>query len=278
MEGGVGAGGWDFARAKGVGPGGGAIIGYRDVGGVGLDLRVAGTSAVTVVIEFGGGEVLIDDAVGQRRVGGFVAGLPIEAMRIRSEGAACVEVRLSPVRAYSVLGIAPGDLGRGAVGVDELFGGRVRRLREQLAEAGTWEERFALTNVFLGQGDTGMRGPDPEVVEVWDRIRVSQGRVRIGEVAEEVGWSHKRLWGRFEGQIGLTPKRAAMLVRFRHAVDGLLAGGAAAEVAVECGYSDQAHLCRDVAAFARNTPRGVAANHLPSIARQRHRAWGKFVQ
>ncbi len=189
-----------------------------------------------------------------------------------------MEVRLSPVRAYSVLGVAPGELGRRAVGVEELFGERVGRLREQLAEAGSWDERFALTNVFLGQGDTGWRGPDPEVIEVWERIRASHGQVRIGEVAEEIGWSHKRLWGRFEGQIGLTPKRVAMLVRFRHAVDELLAGGAAAEVAVECGYSDQAHLCRDVAAFAGSTPRGVAANHLPSIARQRYRAWGKFVQ
>ncbi len=30
---------------------------------------------------------------------------------------------------------------------------------------------------------------------------------------------------------------AAMLARFRHALDGLLAGGSAADVAVDCGYS-----------------------------------------
>ncbi|WP_280268604.1 helix-turn-helix domain-containing protein [Nocardia wallacei] len=257
-------------------PVGAAMIGYRDGGG--LDLRVAGAPAVTLVIEFGDRGLTVDDADGRRTLGGFVVGLPAEPMRIRSERAECIEVRLSPIQAYSLLGVPPAELGRGAVGMEELWGPRARRLRAQLADAATWEGRFALTKSFLAQQIRPMRSPDPEVIAGWHRILASHGRVRVGELAESSGWSRKRLWARFESQIGLTPKRAAMLVRFRYAVDGLLAGRPAADVAATCGYTDQAHLCRDVSIFADHTPGALTSNYLPAIAQDRYRAWGTFFQ
>ncbi|WP_330185783.1 helix-turn-helix domain-containing protein [Nocardia sp. NBC_01503] len=269
--------GWDFAGVADAALGG-AMIGYRDLCGSGLGLQVAGTAAITVLIGFGDREVIVDDAVGRRTSGGFVVGLPVEAMCVRSERAECVEVRLSPLRAYSLLGIAPTDLGRGAVGLEELWGSRVQRLRARLAESRSWDDRFALTKSFLTQGERPMRAPDPEVLSGWNRILRSHGQVRIGELAEDVGWSHKRLGARFESQIGLAPKRAAMLVRFRYAVDGLLAGRPAADVAIESGYTDQAHLCRDVSIFADRTPRALSAAYQPAISRYRYRAWGKFFQ
>ncbi|MFC9993928.1 helix-turn-helix domain-containing protein [Nocardia sp. NPDC127526] len=269
---------WDFAGPADAVPLGARIIGYRQVGGAALDLRVAAAAAVTVLIEFGDDGLTIDDAVGRRTVGGLVAGLPLEAMHIRAERAQCIEVRLSPLQAYSLLGIAPADLGRGAVALDELWGARAGRLREQLASASSWDERFAVTTSFLAQQDRSSRAPDPEVVEGWHRILGSGGQVKIGGLAESLGWSHKRLWARFESQIGLTPKRAAMLVRFRSAVDGLLADRPAAAVAMDCGYTDQAHLCRDVSIFTGRTPGSLTTHYLPAIARRRYRAWGRFFQ
>ncbi len=270
--------GWDFAGPAEAVPRGIAMIGYRDEAGIGLDLRVAGTAAVTVVIGFGDHGLLVDDVHGRRSLDGFVAGLPIEPMRIRSERAECIEVRLSPIQAYSLLGVAPTDLGRGAVALEDLWGPRARQLREQLASARAWDERFALTRSFLAQCDRPMRSPDPEVLTGWHRILAARGQVKIGALAESVGWSNKRLWARFESQIGLTPKRAAMLVRFRHAVDGLLAGRPAGDVAADCGYADQAHLCRDISIFADRTPGVLKTHYLPTIARHRYQAWGKIFQ
>ncbi|BDU08546.1 hypothetical protein FMUBM48_48090 [Nocardia cyriacigeorgica] len=254
------------------------MIGFRDVGGVGLDLRAAATTAVAVVVEFAGHDVVVDDVDGRQRLGGFVVGPSMAAMRVRSGQAACVEVRLSPIRAYSVLGVAAKDLGHGAVPSDELWGTEVRRLRERLAVAGSWEERFALTRSFLARRERAGRAPDPEVIDAWHRILASGGQVKVGELAESIGWSRKRLWGRFESQIGVTPKRAAMLVRFRRAVGGLLAGRPAAEVAAVCGYTDQAHLCRGVSIFAERTPGALHVGNLPFIARERYQAWGTFFQ
>ncbi|MFI9407939.1 helix-turn-helix domain-containing protein [Nocardia sp. NPDC052316] len=269
---------WDFAGPAEAVPRGAAMIGYRDVAGNGLDLRVAGTAAVTVVIGFGARELIVDDAGGRRSLDGFVAGLPIEPMRVRSERAECIEVRLSPIQAYSLLGVAPTDLGRGAVDLADLWGPRARLLREQLASSRAWDERFALTKAFLAQCDRPTRTPDAEVLTGWHRILAARGQVKIGALASSVGWSNKRLWARFESQIGLTPKRAAMLVRFRHAVDGLLAGRPAGDVAADCGYTDQAHLCRDISTFSNHTPGALKTHYLPTIAQQRYQSWGNFIQ
>ncbi|MEV4112185.1 hypothetical protein [Nonomuraea sp. NPDC049695] len=51
--------------------------------------------------------------------------------------------------------------------------------------------------------------------------------MRVDGLADEVGWSRKRLWSRFRSQLGITPKRAARLVRFDHAAHLLAAGHAA---------------------------------------------------
>jgi AraC-like DNA-binding protein len=87
----------------------------------------------------------------------------------------------------------------------------------------------------------------------------SRGQVRVEQLAAETGWSRKRLWSRFRSQIGLTPKRAAQLIRFDRAAHRLAAGHSAALVAAESGYADQSHLHRDVKTFTGVTPRVVAA-------------------
>ncbi|MEU1998065.1 helix-turn-helix domain-containing protein [Nocardia gamkensis] len=271
---------WDFGRATAGGhAGGAAMIGFRDRGGGELDLRVTGIPAVTVLFEFGGSELVVESNGGRQAFAGFVSGYPPGTMRIRGERVECVEVRLSPARAYSLLDIAPAELGRAAVvGVEDLFGRRARWLREQLADAATWEQRFALTRSFLLRCADPARTPAPEVVAGWNRILAGRGQVRVGELAASCGWSRKRLWARFESQIGLTPKRAAMLVRFRHAVEGLVAGRPAAEVAATCGYTDQSHLSRDVSSFAQVTPGALAAEPLTAISAHRYRAWGTFFR
>jgi AraC-like DNA-binding protein len=272
-------GGWNITRPAGAAPlGGAAVIGFRDRGAAGFDIPVVAIPAVTVLIEFGGNELIVESNAGRQALSGFVTGFHRGRMRIRGERVECIEVRLSPLRAYSLLGVATTDLGCNVVGLEDIWGRRVARLREQLAAAATWDERFALTRVFLAQCDDQALMPSPEVVASWGRVVASRGQVMIGDLADSCGWSRKRLWSRFESQIGLTPKRAAMLVRFRHAIEGLLAGRPAADVAMACGYTDQSHLCRDMSSFAEITPGAVAREPLSVISTLRYKTWGTFFQ
>ncbi|MGW5385595.1 helix-turn-helix domain-containing protein [Nocardia sp. NPDC003963] len=267
---------WEFGRPAGIRSGRAAMIGFRHRGDSGLALRVADIPAITVVIEFGGAGLTVDVPGDRRELTGFVAGCTSGVMHIGGARAACVEVRLSPLRAYSLLGIAPAELTGTVVDLADLWGARAGVLRERLAAAATWEQRFASTDAFLAADGDPARWVEPEVAASWQRIVTSRGRVQVGELAESCGWSRKRLWARFEAQIGLTPKRAAMLVRFRHAVDGLVAGGSAADIAAACGYTDQSHLGRDTSSFAGITPGAMTRAALDPFSARRHRAWGTF--
>jgi AraC-like DNA-binding protein len=217
--------------------------------------------AVTLVAEFGAGPLIVDDGLGRRELGGLVGGLAPTPVRLRGHDIECVEVRLSPPVAHAVLGVCPGDLDRAVVALDDLWGRDGSRIREQLGDAASWDDRFAIVDALLTRRAGEGRSMDPEVAWAWDSIVAGRGGVRVEDLAVELGWSRKRLWTRFGSQVGLPPKRAARLVRFHHAAHRLAAGHSAARVAADCGYTDQSHLHRDVVAFSGVTPTTLAGDH-----------------
>ncbi|MFI6867481.1 helix-turn-helix domain-containing protein [Nocardia sp. NPDC050406] len=268
---------WDIARpARRCRVPGIAVAGFRHAGAGPIALPVIPNPSVTLVVEFGQGSLLVGDEARQQR-GSLVAGLAPGAMCMRGNGFECVEVRLSPVVARAVLGTSAADLGRAVVGLDDLWGREAVRIRERLDGMSLWDSRFAALDELLT--DRVATGPtmDREVVWVWQRILRSGGLVRVEELADELGWSRRRLWGRFRSEVGVAPKRAAQLVRFDHAVQRLGAGEDLASVAVECGYVDQSHLHREVLAFSGTTP-GYLAGDVGIAVERAAFAAGTFVQ
>ncbi|MFJ3205724.1 helix-turn-helix domain-containing protein [Streptomyces sp. NPDC086989] len=224
-------------------------------------LRIVPHPAVTLLVEFGEGTSVIDCAAGRQQRGSVVAGMGLGsggAVRARGRDVVCVQVRLSPVLAHAVLGASPAELKDAVVPLEDLWGREVTRIREQLADAPSWQDRFALTDMLLARRFETGPTPDPEVAWAWHRIVASRGVARVDALADEVGWSRKQLWSRFRAQLGLPPKRAAKLVRFDHAAHRLVAGEGAACVAADTGYADQSHLHRDVMTFTGATPTTVA--------------------
>ncbi|GHB67474.1 AraC family transcriptional regulator [Streptomyces cirratus] len=252
--------GWEVARPlAGTSLDGVRMAGFRDRISVGLDMHVLPRPAVIIVIGLGNDPFTLEGIPGQQPLRSLVGGMSPGPARIRGERVECIEMRLSPRAAYAVLGASPRELDRSITGLEDLWGRHERHLREQLTDSTTWQQRLGLMDDFLMK--RAERGPTmtPEVAAAWDHIVARRGRVRVGDLAASCGWSRKRLWARFSAQVGLTPKRAAMLVRFDHAARALSAGGNAADVALACGYVDQPHLHRDVVAFAGCTPSALAA-------------------
>ena len=214
--------------------------------------------AVTILFDLGEEPLIVVDDTGQQMRGRIVAGLaPSGARGYGGRSFECLQVRLSPVFAHAVLS-ASSELCGPLVALDELWGRDAERIQERLRAAGSWEDRFAIAEAALARRRDAGRAVDAEVAFAWRRLLASRGRVRVERVAAEVGWSRKRLWSRFGSQIGLTPKRAAQLVRFDQAAHRLAAGQSPAVVAAESGYVDQSHLHRDVMAFTGLTPAAVA--------------------
>ncbi|GAA5040342.1 helix-turn-helix domain-containing protein [Thermocatellispora tengchongensis] len=250
---------WDVARpSRSSRVAGLSMAGFRARATGPIDLRAIPHPAVTLVLESGNGPLVVDNATGRQQRGSLVARLAFGGVRVRGEKIECVQVRLSPVVARAVLGVSPAELDHAVVALDDLWGREVSRIRERLGQARSWQERFAVTDALLVRRREAGPSVDPEVAWIWTRIVGSRGRARIDELALEIGWSRKRLWSRFRSQIGLSPKRAARLVRFDHAAHRLAAGEGAARVAAEEGYTDQSHLHRDILAFSGVTPGTVA--------------------
>ncbi len=248
---------WDIATPSRHGRLPGATMaGFRERATDVVDLQVVPYPAVTVAVDLGDG-FIVDDASGRQQRGSVVAGLAPGGVRARGTDIECLQVRLSPVLAHAVLGAFP-ELGRTVVALEDLWGRDAARFQEQLRAAGSWDDRFAIAEAALARRHEAGRAVDPEVAFAWGQMVTSRGRVRVEGLATETGWSRKRLWSRFRSQIGLTPKRAAQLIRFDHAAHRLAAGHSAALVAAESGYADQSHLHRDVMAFAGATPTAVA--------------------
>ncbi|MEV0123233.1 AraC family transcriptional regulator [Streptomyces sp. NPDC050703] len=251
--------GWEVARPLGgTALGGVRMTGFRDRVAAGLDMQVLPQPTVIVVIGLGGNLVTVESATGHQPMRSLVASLSPGPARVRGERVECVEVSLSPRAAYALLGVSPRELDGSVTALEDLWGRHERRLREQLTDATTWQERLALTDEFLAKRAAGAPSMSPEVAAAWNTIVARRGRIRVGDLAASCGWSRKRLCSRFSAQIGLTPKRAAMLVRFDHAARALCAGESASNVALACGYADQPHLHRDVLAFAGCTPIALA--------------------
>jgi AraC-like DNA-binding protein len=241
------------------------MAGFSDRANDLVEVALVPHPAITVVFDLGDQPILVEDGSGQQHRERVVAGLAASGARGRGLAGAfeCLQVRLSPAVALAVLG-GPSELGGTVVALDDLWGRDAGRTQEQLRAAGSWEDRFAIAEFALARRREAGRSFDPEVAFCWKQMVASRGRVRVERLAAEAGWSRQRLWSRFRSQIGLTPKRAAQLIRFDHAVHRLAAGYSAARVAAESGYVDQSHLHRDVVAFAGATPAAIAA--APSLA------------
>lgn len=86
-------------------------------------------------------------------------------------------------------------------------------------------------------------------------VEASARAVPVAEIARQFGWSSRRLHRFCSQNFGVSPVTLRQLLRFRRARRLLTGGTAPAETAAIAGYSDQAHLTREVARFAGVTPR-----------------------
>jgi AraC-like DNA-binding protein len=235
----------------------GPLEGWEHAGGRCVSLREVPFPGVPLIFGLGTPWEIQDPSAQPDARESFVAGLHAAPSLVRPTSCtwSCIELRLTPLGAHQLLGWPMHELANRSVDVCDVFGG-AEELTARLAEARSWAERFDLVEHFLERRLTDAAPASAGVEWSWQQLRRSDGRVSIGELAEELGWSHRRLIARFREQIGLAPKTAARVLRFDRAVAALRSARppALAELAVECGYFDQAHLNRDFRELAGTTP------------------------
>ncbi len=106
-----------------------------------------------------------------------------------------------------------------------------------------------------------------EVRDLVERVQADRSIRSVPNMAGMVGVSERTLQRQFRDAVGWTP---AEVLRRRRIQDALAAIEARevvlAELALELGYCDQAHLCRDFRALVGRSPRAYAAEVRPELS------------
>lgn len=196
------------------------------------------------------------------RLGSFIAGVTDGPVLARHDGSArCLQVDLTALGARQLLGMPMCELANQTVPIDDVLGRFGRDLVQRVGEAPDWPTRFALIDKVLRARLANAAPADPGVAWSLGRIVASGGAAIIGDIATELGWSHRRLIARYRDTVGLPPKLVARIVRFERlaahvGTDPDIEWAAAANM---CGYFDQAHLAREVRELAGITPTELRA-------------------
>jgi AraC-like DNA-binding protein len=235
------------------------IVGYREAG-CGLAGEVETASLVApLIIGFGEPFAIALGRVpsSNDRWSSFAAGLHAGPVMMDSTGAAaCIQVNFTPQGAHRFFGLPMSELASRMVTLEDLGDHEILRLRERLGAEPDWARRMDLAEGFVTARLRNAPGADAAVDRAYRRILASAGTVRMSRLAGELGWSRKHLAARFQRELGLPPKSIARIARFRNVLGraGRERSPEWAEIALACGYSDQAHLAREFLALSGTTP------------------------
>jgi AraC-like DNA-binding protein len=200
--------------------------------------------------------------------GGFVAGLAGAFTLTEHFGLqAGIQLNLHPLGARRLFGLPLHELRGHTVHFRDLVAPSERGLNEQLAELRDWDARFDRLEHFLWTRLREAAAPNRAVAWALHRIDQAAGAIDLEALAAELGYSRKHMIALFHDQVGVPPKLWARLVRFDRLRRALSAGAPRswAELAIECGYYDQAHLARDVRQFSGGPPRQLLEGLVPGV-------------
>ena len=222
------------------------MVGWRERGAPLRRLEPA-TTATPVILMLGPRISIDGDPVGSFAAGPYMRPVVTEHDG-EQEG---IQVDLEPLAARRLLGLPMSELAERCVALEDLIG---RDLTEWVADAPGWPGRFERVESALVRRLSDAAPVRGEMQWAVGRLQASGGRVRVEDLARELGWSRRHLAVQFRDALGFTPKAMARVIRFEHTLDRVRAGESLADVAYDAGYADQAHLNRDFREFSGLTP------------------------
>ncbi len=237
-----------------------------------FERRMEVPSAVVPLILNFGSEYIVSgpgNVAGPASYGSFVAGMVDAHVIVESTGLNHgIQVNFTPIGARLFLGMPMNEITNRTVRLDDVFGAMDRRIVARLEDTPDWEARFDILDAFISDRIARAQPPSGEVAWAWGRLAEADGKLSIGALAGELGWSRKHLIARFRDQIGVPPKTAARVLRFNRAVRQLEGADAVrwTQIAYDCGYYDQAHFNRDFREFTGGTPTEFLARRMPDGA------------
>jgi AraC-like DNA-binding protein len=170
-------------------------------------------------------------------------------------------------------GVAPfldmpaGELTNQVVEATAVWDAAADDLHNAILEQSIPERKFQVLERFLLRAF----GEPTESCEVVDyalhRFTANPHEANIRDVVASLGISHRHFISQFRDQVGLTPKRFCRVLRFQRVLSEIEQRKAVewADVALACGYYDQAHFINDFQVFAGLRPSTYLTEHCKDL-------------
>lgn len=220
-----------------------------------------------------------DNVKFQTMPGSIVSGMHTEFFVIDTAEQQCVMgVHFKPGGAFPFLNLPADELRNRHVALEDLWGrSATNEVRERLLAARSLNERYRIVEDLLFRiafKPLESSSQNGAVNYALERFIFASGMQKIAAVTDEIGLSQRRFIEVFKQKVGMPPKAFCRVMRFQQAIKKIARGPAASEIdwadlALDCGYFDQAHFVHDFRNFAGITPTEYAAsmnahlNHVP---------------
>lgn len=179
-----------------------------------------------------------------------------------AEQRATLGVHFRPGGGFPFFGLPAGELQDTTLSLEDLWGAEAAALRDRILEAATPAEKFRLVERALLARARGL-SRHPAVAFALRELRRHR---TVASVTEQIGYSQRHFIQLFRQEVGLTPKLYGRIQRFQNALRRIAREPERVdwtEVALSCGYFDQAHFNRDFRAFSGLSPSAYLERRTP---------------
>jgi len=165
-------------------------------------------------------------------------------------------VHFKPGGGFPFFGMPAGEFQGIGVPLDLVWGGFAGEVRDRLLEAKTHGAKYRILENALLERVRGRLGKHPAVRFALDAFGRAEAPSSVAAVTDQIGLSPRRFIEVFRNEVGLTPKLYCRIRRFQNVVAMIhkLPEPDLADMALSCGYYDQAHFIHDFRAFSGVSP------------------------
>jgi AraC-like DNA-binding protein len=176
---------------------------------------------------------------------------------------------------FPFLGLPAGELHNAHVSLIDIWGRAASALRDRLLESPSTASRFDVLERALLTRLTAGVARHPAVAFALQELARARVQPAVSCVTRKIGLSERRFSQVFGDQVGLSPKLYSRVQRFQQVLRQVGRPGPTThgidwtEIALSCGYYDQAHFNHDFREFSGINPTAYASyrtehlNHVP---------------
>jgi AraC-like DNA-binding protein len=165
-------------------------------------------------------------------------------------------VKFSPALCEKILRCDPKDIPTQPILDDRLLPHLTTNLSDKLIKCNSFKESILIFEEKLQNLEIKKAEVDVKIADAVKLIEDYKGEAKISEIAKAVDLSTRQLERRFRKNSGLTPKQFSRVCRFRATAINLIETDMNwANRAAELGFTDQAHLTRELSSLTGRSPK-----------------------